>query len=149
MSNLRSGVGRDCFTKSAIHTCYTAVQNSTHSRHCRRHPANRHCYRSNVLNSTAAEVASTSGRDSDQKSDLQSSETFKPAGPNGALDRSDHGKFVQFFRMASPYIEGHRGRTFVIVIPGEVHLLYLDAAKVWVFWGILSIHCLVHSSEAV
>ena len=29
-------------------------------------------------------------------------------------------RFVSFFRGASPYIEGHRGRTFVIVIPGEV-----------------------------
>lgn len=37
-----------------------------------------------------------------------------------ALERKDFSKFVQFFRQASPYIEGHRGRTFVIVIPGEV-----------------------------
>ena len=27
---------------------------------------------------------------------------------------------MAFFRGASPYIEGHRGRTFVVVIPGEV-----------------------------
>lgn len=27
---------------------------------------------------------------------------------------------LQFFRQASPYIEGHRGRTFVLAIPGEV-----------------------------
>ena len=27
---------------------------------------------------------------------------------------------VDFFRQASPYISGHRGRTFVVVIPGEV-----------------------------
>jgi len=27
---------------------------------------------------------------------------------------------VSFFRGASPYIEGHRGRTFVVLIPGEV-----------------------------
>ena len=39
---------------------------------------------------------------------------------DGALQRKDYGKFVQFFRQASPYIEGHRGRTFVVVIPGEV-----------------------------
>lgn len=39
---------------------------------------------------------------------------------DGALERKDYGKFVQFFRQASPYIEGHRGRTFVVVIPGEV-----------------------------
>lgn len=39
---------------------------------------------------------------------------------SGALSRNDFPKFVQFFRSASPYIEGHRGRTFVIVIPGAV-----------------------------
>ena len=36
------------------------------------------------------------------------------------LHQQDFGKFVSFFRGASPYIEGHHGRTFVIVIPGEV-----------------------------
>ena len=39
---------------------------------------------------------------------------------NEALERKDFAKFVQFFRQASPYIEGHRERTFVVVIPGEV-----------------------------
>lgn len=38
----------------------------------------------------------------------------------GALDKSQFSLFVQFFRQASPYIEGHRGRTFVLAIPGEV-----------------------------
>lgn len=33
---------------------------------------------------------------------------------------SDFVKFVQLFRNASPYIEGHRGRVFVIVLPGNV-----------------------------
>ena len=28
--------------------------------------------------------------------------------------------FVRFLHMASPYVAGHRGRTFVITIPGEV-----------------------------
>jgi hypothetical protein len=37
---------------------------------------------------------------------------------SGALERDEYGKFVQFFRQASPYIEGHRCRTFVVVIPG-------------------------------
>jgi hypothetical protein len=41
-------------------------------------------------------------------------------GQGTGLSKNDYGKFVQFFRQASPYIEGHRGRTFVIVIPGEV-----------------------------
>lgn len=38
----------------------------------------------------------------------------------GSLDKSQYGLFVQFFRHASPYIEGHRGRTFVLAIPGDV-----------------------------
>ncbi|KAL4423548.1 hypothetical protein ABPG77_006571 [Micractinium sp. CCAP 211/92] len=38
----------------------------------------------------------------------------------GALEKSQFPLFVQFFRQASPYIEGHRGRTFVLAIPGEV-----------------------------
>lgn len=32
----------------------------------------------------------------------------------GALDRSQYAQFVRFFRQASPYVEGHRGRTFVV-----------------------------------
>jgi hypothetical protein len=48
-----------------------------------------------------------------------SSSNGKPNG-SGALTRVDYPKFVQFFRQASPYIEGHRGKTFVIVVPGYV-----------------------------
>lgn len=49
----------------------------------------------------------------------------------GALDKSQFSLFVQFFRQASPYIEGHRGRTFVLAIPGEVGppLLLLDCVQ--------------------
>ena len=35
-------------------------------------------------------------------------------------------QFVRFFRHASPYIEGHRGRTFVVVIPGAVSMSVLQ-----------------------
>eukprot|EP00889_Picochlorum_renovo_P005135 jgi/Picre1/32165/NNA_007511.t1 len=38
----------------------------------------------------------------------------------GSLEREQYGLFVKFFRQASPYIEGHRGRSFVIAVPGEV-----------------------------
>ncbi|GAB4815046.1 hypothetical protein N2152v2_002092 [Parachlorella kessleri] len=38
----------------------------------------------------------------------------------GALEAKDFSLFVQFFRQASPYIAGHRGRTFVLALPGEV-----------------------------
>ena len=41
-------------------------------------------------------------------------------GSNGALERRDFTKFVHFFRMSSSYIGGHRNKTFVIVIPGDV-----------------------------
>ena len=36
------------------------------------------------------------------------------------LAKADYNLFVKFFRQASPYIEGHRGSTFVIAIPGDV-----------------------------
>lgn len=39
-----------------------------------------------------------------------------------ALRPTDFYSFVHFFRQASPYIEGHRGRTFVVCCPGEVTL---------------------------
>lgn len=45
---------------------------------------------------------------------------FEPRDSMGSLEKSHYGLFVKFFRQASPYIEGHRGRTFVIAIPGEV-----------------------------
>lgn len=44
---------------------------------------------------------------------------------SGALERDEYGKFVQFFRQASPYIEGHRSRTFVIVLPGVLQQAYM------------------------
>ncbi len=47
---------------------------------------------------------------------------------SGSLSRDDFFKFVQFFRQASPYIEGHRGRTFVIVLPGTVRDAFLHCA---------------------
>lgn len=43
-----------------------------------------------------------------------------PGPGSGKLQPQDYTKFVQFFRHASPYIAGHRGRTFVIVVPGNV-----------------------------
>jgi len=45
---------------------------------------------------------------------------------------------VDFFRQASPYIAGHRGRTFVVVIPGEV------VAQEDVLDGVLSDVALCH-----
>ena len=34
--------------------------------------------------------------------------------------REDYSLFVHLMHLASPYVVGHRGKTFVIVIPGEV-----------------------------
>lgn len=53
-------------------------------------------------------------------SDQQSLGNLEPRDSMGSLEKSQYGLFVRFFRQASPYIEGHRGRTFVIAIPGEV-----------------------------
>jgi amino-acid N-acetyltransferase len=41
-------------------------------------------------------------------------------GENGALGRADYAKFVRYMHLASPYVAGHRGRTFVVVLPGAV-----------------------------
>ncbi len=46
-------------------------------------------------------------------------EEFQPE-KNGSLQRKDFGKFVQFFRMSSSYIAGHRSNLFVVCLPGEV-----------------------------
>ena len=40
------------------------------------------------------------------------------------LGRKDYQSFVHFFRAASSYITGHRGSTFVIVLPGQVCLMH-------------------------
>jgi len=37
-----------------------------------------------------------------------------------AIDKADYSKFVRYLHLASPYVAGHRSRTFVIVLPGEV-----------------------------
>jgi amino-acid N-acetyltransferase len=37
-----------------------------------------------------------------------------------AIEKTDYSKFVRFLHLASPYVAGHRSRTFVIVLPGEV-----------------------------
>lgn len=69
-----------------------------------------------------AEVASTSGRENHIRfEDLIETPGLRQPAPNGALQPEDHDNFVRFFRMASPYVEGHRGRIFVLVLPGEVN----------------------------
>ena len=74
------------------------------------------------------------GRLGDPRSDTGSAVLSRPAAAGGAshalsgstassdmgLARADYGLFVKFFRGATPYIQGHRGRTFVIALPGDV-----------------------------
>ena len=36
------------------------------------------------------------------------------------VEESDYRKFVRFLHLAGPYVVGHRNKTFVILIPGEV-----------------------------
>ena len=68
------------------------------------------------------EVASTSGRRGHIRfEDLIETPGLRSPAPNGALQPDEHSDFVRFFRMASPYVEGHRGRIFVLVLPGEVN----------------------------
>lgn len=48
---------------------------------------------------------------------------------SGTLPKSDFTKFVEFFRKASPYIQGHVNRTFVVVIPGLVSCMAPHAVR--------------------
>lgn len=36
------------------------------------------------------------------------------------IETNDYSKFVSFLHLASPYVQGHRGRLMVLAIPGEV-----------------------------
>ena len=64
------------------------------------------------------DLTSTGGSGSSSDGSDTSTNTLRK--PLGSLRKKDFRKFVRFFRQASPYIEGHREKTFVIVIPGEV-----------------------------
>ena len=68
----------------------------------------------------AARLHLTSNGSSGSSSDGSDTSTNALRKGPGSLRKKDFRKFVHFFRQASPYIEGHRDKTFVIVIPGEV-----------------------------
>ncbi len=68
----------------------------------------------------AARLHLTSTGSSGSSSDGSDTSTNALRKGPGSLRKKDFRKFVHFFRQASPYIEGHRDKTFVIVIPGEV-----------------------------
>lgn len=61
------------------------------------------------------------------------------AGVDESTPAKAQASLVDFFRQASPYIAGHRGRTFVVVLPGEV------VAQEEVADGLLADVALVHS----
>ncbi|DBA99769.1 TPA: hypothetical protein ACH3X3_012313 [Trebouxia sp. C0006] len=67
----------------------------------------------------AARLHRTTGSSGSSSDGSDTSTNALRKGP-GSLRKKDFRKFVYFFRQASPYIEGHRDKTFVIVIPGEV-----------------------------
>eukprot|EP00959_Pyramimonas_sp_CCMP1952_P416808 8732474-Pyramimonas_sp.AAC.1 len=49
----------------------------------------------------------------------ESDDSYDEVSEMPAINKS-HMRFVEFFRRASPYVETHRGSTFVLVIPGRV-----------------------------
>ena len=71
-----------------------------------------------AISAIRADVTSTGSSGSSSDGSDTSTNALRK-GP-GSLRKKDFRKFVHFFRQASPYIEGHRDKTFVIVIPGEV-----------------------------
>ena len=106
-----------CVRQHALSPTHTAT-NAARSAPCAWHASSRFCCQA----VQSAEVASTSGRQSHIRfEDLIETPGLREPSPNGALQPEDHNNFVRFFRMASPYVEGHRGRIFVIVLPGEVN----------------------------
>ena len=103
--------------QSALSPTHTATNVAT-SAPPHWHPSSRFCCQA----IQSVEVASTSGRQTHIRfEDLIETPGLREPSPNGALQPEDHKNFVRFFRMASPYVEGHRGRVFVIVLPGEVN----------------------------
>lgn len=80
---------------------------------------------SNVYNGITSWTNSTASRQVSPEPAKDAAENSKSqqesnGSCSGALQKADFPKFVQFFRQASPYIAGHRARTFVIVVPGNV-----------------------------
>jgi hypothetical protein len=70
---------------------------------------------------STATVPDSAAHTRQQQKEGDSSNTISSGfATSGALAKADYAKFVHFFRSASPYIAGHRGRTFVIVVPGNV-----------------------------
>lgn len=76
------------------------------------------CLRFSYANGTSRHRRSTTNA-----SQLDAGKEQSPVPPPlEAIDRADYGKFVRYLHLASPYVVGHRSRTFVVVLPGEVML---------------------------
>lgn len=82
--------------------------------------------------SSSAGPASGDGSDSDNPVNADVSSASYGGMLRGDKEERD---FVRWFREAWPYIQGHRGSTFVIVIPGEV------VANTTLFDNILQVAC--------
>ena len=115
-------------TTSAAPPCAPAAH-SARQEHLQGLPCSaRRCVRSAaVQGSTRPAVAATRTGDA------------LPAAVDESTPARAQASLVDFFRQASPYIAGHRNRTFVVVIPGEV------VAQEEVADGLLADVALVHS----
>ena len=107
--------------------CAGNAHDSVHMRHCLHAQLQRWCGANSAfgaqpgrLQHRAGCLRRLPGRTHSCAEDGASAQGTTTSVADGALCPDELGPFVQFFRQASPYIEGHRGRTFVICCPGEV-----------------------------
>lgn len=107
--------------KSSVTPFFRLLANSSHSDHLFSH---RTVIRTQLLRSSNRNTQPSSFRATEQ-------ETVPSVSPEfGTLTKDDYPQFVKFLHLASPYVVGHRGRTFVIVIPGDVIINKVTLARI-------------------
>ena len=98
---------RESLLVSSPSTSYSALIVQQSRRDCRRHARN-----GKPVRAAEQHTSHVNG--------FHSSNGLVEAEQQTRVERHDYSKFVQYFRSAGPYIEGFRGCTFVLVVPGEV-----------------------------